>query len=353
MRGGSYPPQSVPLGPYVSVTPSDGADLVSKINAYAGIHPIFIPNGVYAPTTAISLTLEASKSYIIKGAGKGTRITPLYSLDPWFNITNSSYISGTVVPQLIIEDMAINVSAQNATHTLIDALYAHNLTMRNVTLRNSNSTHRGIGLKIGPGAGMRHYFENVHFSEFLTSVQSNADLITMIGCISQDVGIDGINFDLAGKCLTFINTQLGLGAGNCIGFKFGADTDSSVSIINTDWDTPPATATFFTNSAAAHTPLIDGFDTRTAGVTISDNYAKFIWRHQNKNALYKVQNEGTGTGSGAQQTIAHGLCGTPSRVILTEYNTGLAIPFESAAANATNIYVTATLNKTYRWIVSL
>jgi len=60
-------------------------------------------------------------------------------------------------------------------------------------------------------------------------------------------------------------------------------------------------------------------------------------------------NSGTSTGTGAQQTVAHGLVATPTDVILSEYTTGLAIPYQSAAADATNIYVLATLNKTWAW----
>ena len=59
------------------------------------------------------------------------------------------------------------------------------------------------------------------------------------------------------------------------------------------------------------------------------------------------------TGTGAQQTIAHGLTGTPS-VILLIPTAALAAaadaPFISAAANATNIYITAGSGITYNWV---
>jgi parallel beta-helix repeat protein len=61
------------------------------------------------------------------------------------------------------------------------------------------------------------------------------------------------------------------------------------------------------------------------------------------------ENGGTSTGTGAQQTIAHGLRTIPTRVILSESTTGAALPYQSAAADATNIYVTAVLNKTWQW----
>jgi hypothetical protein len=62
-----------------------------------------------------------------------------------------------------------------------------------------------------------------------------------------------------------------------------------------------------------------------------------------------TENSGTSTGTGAQQTIAHGLVSTPNRVFLSESTTGGALAYQSAAADATNIYVTATSAKTYQW----
>lgn len=63
----------------------------------------------------------------------------------------------------------------------------------------------------------------------------------------------------------------------------------------------------------------------------------------------------TQTGTGGQQTIAHGLIATPSakKILLCEATTGLAVPYQSAAADATNIYVTATNAKTYNVYVSV
>ena len=67
------------------------------------------------------------------------------------------------------------------------------------------------------------------------------------------------------------------------------------------------------------------------------------------NIGHKTENSNISTGTGAQQAIAHGLILTPTRVLLSEYNTGAALPYQSAAADATNIYVTAVLNKTWQW----
>jgi len=61
-------------------------------------------------------------------------------------------------------------------------------------------------------------------------------------------------------------------------------------------------------------------------------------------------NSGIGTGTGLQQTIAHGLYAIPTRIQLTDLEVGAA-PYVSAPADANNIYVTAVLNQDYLWKV--
>ena len=63
-------------------------------------------------------------------------------------------------------------------------------------------------------------------------------------------------------------------------------------------------------------------------------------------------NSGSATGTGSQQTIAHGCDFTPSKenVILSNIDDG-ANPYLSAEPDATNIYVTAVNGKKYRWEV--
>lgn len=78
------------------------------------------------------------------------------------------------------------------------------------------------------------------------------------------------------------------------------------------------------------------------------NYNRF-----RDNKGYVTWNSGTETGSGAQQEIHHGLAGTPNRVYLCELNTGLAVPYQSAAANADHIYVLATNAKSYAWTAEM
>lgn len=67
-----------------------------------------------------------------------------------------------------------------------------------------------------------------------------------------------------------------------------------------------------------------------------------------ENIGYVTKNSNTSTGTGAQQTIAHGLAKTPTKVILWNIEDG-ANPYQNAPADATNIYITAVVNQDYGW----
>lgn len=76
--------------------------------------------------------------------------------------------------------------------------------------------------------------------------------------------------------------------------------------------------------------------TTKIGVVIESNYG------------YKNENSGSSSGTGAQQTIAHGLGATPTNITFGNITNG-ANPYRSAASDATNIYVTAVNGKSYYW----
>lgn len=67
------------------------------------------------------------------------------------------------------------------------------------------------------------------------------------------------------------------------------------------------------------------------------------------NIGYVTEAWGTATGTGVQQNVAHGLALPPTVVILGEYNTGGALAYQSAAADGTNLKITATNLKTFTW----
>jgi hypothetical protein len=85
-----------------------------------------------------------------------------------------------------------------------------------------------------------------------------------------------------------------------------------------------------------------GWDSTVDDITIRNNVG------------FVTENSGNNTGTGSQQTIAHGCNFTPtlSQVQLSERSTGGALAYQSAAPDATNIYVTATNEKDYNWKVS-
>ena len=84
-------------------------------------------------------------------------------------------------------------------------------------------------------------------------------------------------------------------------------------------------------------------DNRLGGV--SDVGTSTVIRN---NIGYTTKNSSSSTGTGAQQTIAHGLAATPTKIILWNIEDG-ANPYQSAAADGTNIKITAVINQDYGW----
>ena len=64
------------------------------------------------------------------------------------------------------------------------------------------------------------------------------------------------------------------------------------------------------------------------------------------------KNSGTSTGTGSEQTIAHGLGAAPKRVEAypTEDPAGTVFVWGTPGKDATNIYITVTSGKDYTWI---
>ncbi len=78
--------------------------------------------------------------------------------------------------------------------------------------------------------------------------------------------------------------------------------------------------------------------TGVAGISIRNNMG------------HVTENSGASTGTGAQQTVAHGLNFTPTRQqIALIAGSATANPYHSAAPDATNIYVTAANGQAWYW----
>lgn len=78
------------------------------------------------------------------------------------------------------------------------------------------------------------------------------------------------------------------------------------------------------------------FDSPPTTVIVQQNYG------------FTTEAYGTSTGTAGQQTIAHGLSGIPDYVILSNIEDA-ANAYQSSAADATNIYITAASGKDYVW----
>ena len=100
-------------------------------------------------------------------------------------------------------------------------------------------------------------------------------------------------------------------------------------------------ATVFSGNAVFTNNIFKGVDSPILYTVGSDMVVK-------NNPGFTTENSGTSTGTGAQQTIAHGLASTPTKVILWNIEDG-ANPHQSAVADATNIYITAVINQDYGW----
>jgi len=70
-------------------------------------------------------------------------------------------------------------------------------------------------------------------------------------------------------------------------------------------------------------------------------------KHSARNGKWVQENRGTGTGNGAEQTIAHGLSAQPNMVSVVPDVTGATV--SGVWADATNIYCTVTNLKAYHW----
>lgn len=104
-------------------------------------------------------------------------------------------------------------------------------------------------------------------------------------------------------------------------------------------------------------PIITSADTKELRIALNDVYPSNALSiagtlHIVKNNRgYPTENSGSSTGTGGEQTIAHGLVSTPTKVVITPTASGATI--STLYADATNIYVTVTINKTYNWDASV
>jgi hypothetical protein len=154
---------------------------------------------------------------------------------------------------------------------------------------------------------------------------------------------------------------------NLIAFKLSNPTDTIVRDIHIDIDCTNGLAILFSdtvadctvqninieNTIAAHVCVTGIQNSGTAGEVVVLRQTCHIKDVTNPymTVVFK-SNWGSSTGTGAQQTVAHLLSATPTCIMLGDKELN-AIPYQSAAADAANIYVTAAVNQDWTWYVAV
>jgi hypothetical protein len=193
------------------------------------------------------------------------------------------------------------------------------------------------GINIAPGSSASAWFNeivNCDIQGFYNGVYINGGNInTVLGGRVKGNTI-GVNVD-TGTNNVCIDVDY---EGNTYGWRCGLATRN---VIIGGYFQTNATADINLANAGA---IVDAFALPTGLVIAYTAGAKLRFAYP-----YGV-NMGTATGTGAQQNIAHGLGQIPTHVTLSEYNTAPpCAAYESAAADLTNLKVTATNAKTFRW----
>lgn len=162
----------------------------------------------------------------------------------------------------------------------------------------------------------------------LHAIAYNLDHVIISGITMSENSMEGNNLysDIyahceAGKAITDIDIH--------DNYLYGADTKYLIEFDN-----------LVSGNAEIHHNLMTG------GVTDKISVPPGVRVHDNPG--YVTENSDTSTGTAGEQTIAHGLAIAPTRVYFSNIEDG-ANPYQSSAADATNIYVTAVAGKDYVW----
>jgi len=172
-----------------------------------------------------------------------------------------------------------------------------------------------------------------------TTGTQGANANNLISCILREPFSRGIDIDTAEGTIIL--------GGRVEGTEDNIDglyiNDDNVHLNGMSFEVTGAGANAIETTAAATAGihLAPGYITST-GAQLVDGGSGILINHPN------FVNSGTSTGTGAQQTIAHGLAITPTRVLFANIEDG-ANAYQSAAADATNIYVTAVNTLDYVW----
>jgi len=363
----------------VEFSGSDAATVIqSTINSAGNNAIIFIKKAVYPITTTIKG--NAYQTIISEGA----TLQASASLNGYLiEYDYASYVySGKVILQGLIIDLNNSTSASG-----VKVLHVQQSTLKDLEIKNQNKS-AGICILLDACHGTKIencYIHTGHSNGIAIYVKGNANQIRK--CWIEDIGkgimIDGWRDNqIVSNVIQAIDQYAIELIGECYNHKisrnwFESVTDTCILFYDTNTKTRNIIFQnhFDTNVSkmitldhcvstlikqnycyASSTLTIDANSSKTqliendfSNVTINDNGSETKYKD---NIGYVTENSGIETGTGSQQTIAHGCDFTPSKeqVIVSNIDDG-ANPYLSADPDATNIYVTAVNGKQYRWEV--
>jgi len=297
---------------------------------------IFFKSGIYQITH--NITVESNQHLIMRGEGKYSTILNGSGLSEMLIIGDSSaYIS-----EFTIEDMQLR-----GTIGITELLTIRNAIfpcIKNVLFLYYS---RGLILETYGGAEALYFAEiqNCDFEGgntttalsgiFLHGTNSSWRVTTahIIGGRYKTNNV-GLYMEHASDIMIFMgdfeNNGVGIGLASSVRISVYASNFEANSSYDLDIDSN-SDANIFRDCNFAGTLSISG----------SDN--KFY-----NNIGFYTQNYGNSTGTGSEQTIAHGLSGIPILVLLSPTTTNA---YESTVATGSNIYITADNTEDYYWYV--
>lgn len=185
------------------------------------------------------------------------------------------------------------------------------------------------------------------------TINNSAYHLAISSIMSHTNGYNGVSIDTSQRTsLGSVNARNNSqsGAGTYDGVRLNDAADTLVGMLSANDDQGVKTQGYgLQETGTTDVTLVDIVDTAgnlTGGVKligVNSKLGAVTWG-------YITENSGASVGTGAQQTIAHGLAFTPTRqqIALTA-GSATALPFHSADPDATNIYVTAASGQPWYW----
>lgn len=323
-----------------------GSDPFAIINALTNTanRKIFVKDGLYTAISATPSINLVNDNVSLEGEllNWGTRFKSSLGY-PIMTIGDAAYYT---------EDIAIKKIGFDLFGTTTEGISAKNLwkaTFRDCYFRGyhwwmGGETKYTYAIKLDGTGGYCGWVKiiNCDIGNFAkgiafvgTEAQCKATTITRGLVAYCDIGIDADCGDTA----EIFNIDIhGNAVGIRVNYSFNKITDVRFEA-NTNDITLTAASSANRISGGSPTTISDlGTNNRIEGIT-------YPW--------FKTENRGHETGTGLQQTIAHGCKFTPTydQVFLSERTTGGALAKQTAAPDATNIYVTAIVDKDFIWWV--